>query len=116
MERITTPGKFEGEEAWVPLAWSASLIGGCDEEHIGNDGSWHGIYFNGGGSWRDLLALANEPVPDELVRELDQQGALYLSSTTDGFVGGATFPTPEAARAWWESLIEGDDCGDDDNG
>lgn len=89
--RIRSPGKFEGEAWWVPLAWALSLDGGAEELEPEEDGAGTN-FLTIGESERTAWGL-----PDTVA-------AILLRYRSDGFVSGFTLTT----QALYERIDEAD--------
>ncbi len=82
--RITDPGKFEGEQIFVPYFWDLALSGFADTDN----GKWYGFRFSFS-SEQDKQLLADWP---ELKQWLGRKRSLKLWEDSQGFVhcvGGA---------------------------
>ena len=75
---ITSPGKFEGQEVWVPVAYEETLDGGWPEEIIVSDG----VYITA------IPITEEEIIRFDLDEEYEDGEWLVLEIDTQGFVEG----------------------------
>jgi len=86
-EMVSRPGKFEGEQAWCPHFWDASLDGADDDISVSDDFGY--------------VMMRVTPEDVALFPDLAGTECVYLSEDSQGFVS-----CHECTQAEWDYFVE----------